>query len=265
MVDNYFKSGFFVREVKNDDAEGTIFYIHGLGESGLCFEELMTDTRINKWNHISLDIPGYGKSPREENPLSFKQMVSLFSKWIKKNIKEPVVLLGHSMGGVIGTILCEKHPGLIKAFINVEGNLSLQDCTFSWKAAEYTLPEFKEGGFENMCNIIYKAGIKETSLRGYYASLRMCDINAYYKNSLELVELSKKEQLAERLFKLKIPVSYILGHPGGVGEYSRSLLSRAGIKYHVIEGAGHWPLTDQPDKFIENISSFLNSVDTCRL
>ena len=78
------------------------------------------------------------------------------------------------MGGVIGLILCEKYPELVQGFINVEGNISLEDCTFSSQAASYSLEDFQTYGFDAIRNSVYSNWLEDLALRSYYPSLCFC-------------------------------------------------------------------------------------------
>lgn len=260
MIHHYFEHGLYLRQLDAPNPEGTIVYIHGMGESGLCFEKLMADSHLRTWSHLVPDLPGYGKSPWPAQPMGLKAYAVHLGRWLKNRNIAQLVVLGHSMGGVIGLMLCEKHPKLIRGFINVEGNVSLEDCTFSSKAAAYTRNEFIIHGFETICDTIYRNGFEDKTLRTYYASLRMCDPRFYHLNSIELVEMSRREDLAARLGALKMPNIYIVGNPRGTGAHSRRLLTLAGVQWRAIEDAGHWPFIDQQTAFVEEIRRFLNQI-----
>lgn len=255
-----FENGICIREIKNNNAKDTILYIHGLGESGLCFEKVISDPKLAGYNHIVIDLPGYGKSYWPQTPMGFPEFISVIAKYIKEKELDPVVILGHSMGGVIGLMLCEKYPELIKAFINVEGNICVDDCVFSGKVASYEIKEFLSSGFDEICDYIYDGGIHDKTFRGYYASLRMCDSRAYHKNSKELVEASKTENLASRLSALKMPTLYIAGDPRGIGDHSKSLLTSAGANWLAIDNSGHWPAADQQEDFVGVVEKFLRNL-----
>ncbi|MBW2645758.1 MAG: hypothetical protein JRE23_06215, partial [Deltaproteobacteria bacterium] len=85
MIRHYFEHGMYVRECETKDSKGTIVYIHGLGESGLCFEKLIADARMQKWSHVAPDLPGYGKSPWPGQPMGLKEFVSYLGRWLKKH------------------------------------------------------------------------------------------------------------------------------------------------------------------------------------
>ena len=45
-------------------------------------------------------------------------------------------LIGHSMGGLTALILGDEHPGRVSSFINIEGNVSPEDCFLSRQVVE---------------------------------------------------------------------------------------------------------------------------------
>ncbi len=240
--------------------KGIIIYIHGLGESGLCFEELITDSRLQEWSHLIPDMPGYGKSPWCADPMELEEYADYLAQWLNsRGVVKPIVL-GHSMGGVVGLIFCEKYSHFVRAFIDVEGNVSLEDCSLSDRVAGYSLENWLAKGFETIRDSIYREGVNDHALRSYYVSLRLCDPRAYHLNSTELVKLSGTEKLAERRKALSMPHLYILGNPRGTGLHSRNLLNKAGVEWRAIEGAGHWPFLDQHTVFVDEILKFLNNL-----
>lgn len=236
-----------------------IVYLHGLGESGLCFEKLIQSPRLARWTHFVPDLAGYGKSPGDQ-PTSLAAHAENLAQWIKSRELPPVILLGHSMGGVIGQFLCEKYPEIVRAFINVEGNISLGDCSFSSQVARYPEGEFLADGFDSLLNSIYLGGATDPVLRGYFASMRFCNPRILYLNSVELVQNSTGETLAQRMGKLEIPCIYLLGNPRGTGAHSQALLEAAGVTYQKIDDAGHWPFLDQPAAFTSALRDFLDSI-----
>lgn len=248
------------RVTAREPRRGTLLYVHGLGESGLSFEALAASAKLAGWNHEIPDLPGYGKSPWTPEPLGLSDHVQRLADWLDRRQGEPVVVLGHSMGGVIGLLLCELRPQHVRAFVNVEGNVSLADCTFSSQAAAYSTQEFVARGFHNLLEHVYRDGLDDPALRTYYPSLRLCDPRQYHRNSRELVEISRTETLAPRQARLELPHIYLLGDPRGTGATSRRLLDAAGVSWRAIAEAGHWPFLDQPAAFVHQLQSFLDGL-----
>jgi haloalkane dehalogenase len=261
MILHQFENGMYIRTRVHADCSDTLVYIHGLGESCFCFEDLVSHPALRGWNHVMPDLPGYGKSPWPEEPMALEAHARYLADWLKiKNIT-PCVMIGHSMGGVIGLMICEKYPELVEGYINVEGNISLPDCVFSGKAAGYPLDAFVARGFGLLCEEIYQGGLADPALRTYYPSMRMCDPRVHHLNSSELVSLARTGRLASRLAALRMPTLYLLGDPRGTGDLSRRMLSEAGVDWRIIRDAGHWPFIDQRDIFVREILDFLKNLE----
>ncbi len=253
-----FEAGMHVRlHGRPEGSVGTLFYIHGLGESALGFEGIMEHPALEGWFHVAPDLQGYGKTPWRSEPLGLEELADSLAGWLRTRRSVPVVLLGHSMGGVIGQMLCERYPEGIRAFLNVEGNISEGDCTFSARAATYPLEDLLENGWREILDEVWAGGGEDEALRTYYPSIRLADPRQFHRNSAELVELSAAEGLAARMGALELPSRYLLGHPGGAGQRTRELLDEAGVSWKAIEPAGHWVHLDQPDRFVAEAADFL--------
>lgn len=261
ILSSGFEKGLSVRRWAGAESRGTMLWIHGLGESGRCFEHLPRAPRLARWQHAVPDLLGYGKSPWPESPLSLADHAQYLRAWIERSgLPGPLVLIGHSMGGVIGEILLRRSMPSVAGFVNVEGNISAGDCTTSKDVAALSLAELRDGGLARILDRLYRAGVDDPAQRGYYASLTMCDPATLHRNSGELVELSTGEGLATRLGALRLPQLYLLGHPGGAGERSRQLLDRAGVTWRAIEPAGHWPYIDRPQVFVDLLADFADGL-----
>lgn len=256
--------GLFIREygeeASRDSTPGSgrpIVWVHGLGESGLGFEHIASHSLLAHRHQLVPDLPGYGRTPWASDALSLMAAGDLLVSWLRKERLWPAIFIGHSMGGVLVQLLAECHPEAVAAMVNVDGNISIEDCHFSSKAVEASLQAFEGGRFERLLDGIYREGLEKPALRGYYASLRQTDPRAFHRNAFELVELSKSNTLAQRMAALDLPKLYLAGSPGGASQTSLQQLADAGVPTHQIEDSGHWPFIDQPDAFLELLLPFL--------
>lgn len=264
------EQGMFLRDRPSAGplSAGTLVHVHGLGESGLCFEHLLQRPELAElaaWHLLIPDLPGYGRSPWTDRPLSLAEQADVLALWLQgrattQPLARPLVVVGHSMGGVVGQLLCERHPGLVDALVDVDGNLSIGDCVFSSQAAAQEPFDFAAGGFERMRATIYEAGRTDAAQRGYYVSLRLADPLLYHANSRDLVERSLPEDLAARLVALPMPTLYVAGAPGGASRRSRELLDAAGARWVSVAPSGHWPFIDQPEGYLEAVGAFLGGL-----
>lgn len=261
-MEQHLIDGLWTRVHRATEPRGTLLYVHGLGESGVGLEHTMRAAALDRWTHLAPDLPGYGQSVRPDEPLTLRRHADRLAAWARDRADHPVVLVGHSMGGVIGLHLCEQHPTRLRAFVNVEGNVSRGDCGYSGPAAAYDDRAWMTGGFQEAVDRIGRLGVDDAAHRSYHASVQTCEPRAFHLNSRELVEFSEAEVAATRLRRLTatVPLLYIGGRPGGVAARSVDLLEREDVPRTWIEPAGHWPFVDQPDQFVDAVARFLDAL-----
>jgi pimeloyl-ACP methyl ester carboxylesterase len=175
--------------------------------------------------------------------------------WLGARGGPPPVLVGHSMGGVIGVLLAERHPGALAALVDVDGNVSPGDCTYSGRAAAYGDADFLTRGFSAMCAYVDERAPGDPAHASYALSIRLADPRTFHRHAADLVAVSAPEDMADRLARLPLPVTYIAGVPGGACLRSRDLLQSAGVRLVDIAPAGHWPFVDQPDRFAAAVAA----------
>jgi pimeloyl-ACP methyl ester carboxylesterase len=248
------------REAAGDAGRPALVFIHGLGESGLCFEHLCARIDLAPWRLLVPDLPGYGRSPWTERAWSLAEQADHLAVWLRAGDTGPVVVVGHSQGGVIGLLLAERHPDLVAGLVDVDGNKSRGDCVFSGAAARQTATAFAADGFDRLRLLVYRAGADDPAQRGYFAGLRLCDPALFHANSRELVALSIAETLADRLAALPCPKLYVAGQPGGACARSRELLDAAGVPTLVLEPSGHWPFIDRVEEFADALGRFVEAL-----
>jgi pimeloyl-ACP methyl ester carboxylesterase len=226
-----------------------LVWIHGLGEQSASFDRVVA--LLPGYQHVLVDLPGYGRAPWPAEPASLAAVADRLAAWIGD--RRPI-LAGHSQGGVLAHWIAERIP--TAAVIDIEGNLSRGDCTLSARAAAFTLADFIAHGFDTIRDEIYKRGIADEALRGYYAALRMTSPQVLHRHATELVALSSAETRVRRLAALAVPVLFIAGVPEGVCERTRALLDAHRVQWVAIEPSGHWPFVDQPQAFATAVANF---------
>lgn len=90
-------------EIKNPDKEKSILIIHGWGAN----KEIMIKafgSYLNEFKQIYIDLPGFGKSDifYELDSIKYAKIVQVFLSSLKL---KPDIIMGHSFGGKIATLL----------------------------------------------------------------------------------------------------------------------------------------------------------------
>ena len=250
------EQGMFVRE-SGPAGSTPVVWIHGLGESGLCFDGILDHPELRYRRHLVPDLPGYGRTPPSETSWSFTGVADHLIRWLAARGEPPVDLVGHSLGGVLALFVAEQAPERVRRVVDVEGNKSEGDCVYSGRALRWTPEDFTRGGFDVLREEIATAAGGDPATQGYLRSLAMADAGTFRAHAEELVRLSRTEALARRLAGLGSPVHYIAGAPGGACPRSLVLLEAAGLAPTRISPSGHWPFIDQRDRFGEVLRAIL--------
>ena len=237
--------------VRRTGAGPELVWIHGLGESSTSFEPVIA--RMPGFTHVLVDLPGYGRSAWPAEPFGIDVLADQLAAWLGG----PATLIGHSMGGVLATMIAER--GAARAIVDVDGNISRGDCTFSIRAGAYAEAEFVACGYAELRAQIYTDGATEPALRGYHAAMCFASPRMYFRHAAELVELSTGGTLSPRLAALRVPALYIAGVPGGICAASHALLDQHGVRWIGIEPAGHWVYLDQLEQFVAAVTEFVVS------
>lgn len=232
-----------------------ILWIHGMGEQSQSIDPVAARPAFAGFSHTLIDLPGYGRSPWPEDVEPLEQLAAGLAAWIGD--RRPAVI-GHSMGGVLATLIAERTA--VRAVVDVDGNISRGDCTFSAKVAAHPLDDFVAHGLGALRAAVYEAGRTDLPLRDYHAAMTLASPRVFHRHALDLVAMSEPEMLVTRLAALRAPALFVAGVPGGICERSRALLDRRGVRWIGLEPAGHWVHLDQPDRFAAEVAGFLGGL-----
>jgi pimeloyl-ACP methyl ester carboxylesterase len=241
--------GMVVRRTGGDGPR--IVWIHGLGESSVGFEPCVA--ALPECCHVLVDLPGYGRSPWPDTAATLETVGAQLAAWLAE--EPPAFVIGHSMGGVLATFVAERTRVL--GVVNIDGNTTRGDCTFSAQAAAYSLVDFVDHGFATVRAQVYAGGADHPELRGYHAAMTFAAPHVFHQHSLDLVELSTSDTLGPRLAALSCPKLFVAGEPGGVCTATRERLTALGVRWVGLEPAGHWVHLDQLARFASYVRDFV--------
>ncbi|NHZ72594.1 MAG: alpha/beta fold hydrolase, partial [Aquificales bacterium] len=101
--------------------------IHGWSSSWYAVSPLL-GLLAQRFHCIAVDLPGYGKSPPMTESTTIPGYADLIADLIEQVSDGPVVLVGHSMGGMISITLSLNYPVLVERMVllspTVSGRLS---------------------------------------------------------------------------------------------------------------------------------------------
>jgi len=99
-------------------SKATILLLHGLGNSSASWNEVVKKLP-NDMRVISVDLLGFGKSP---SPRWMKYNISIqansvIATLLRENIRQPLIIVGHSMGSMVAVEIAKRYPLLVKSLI----------------------------------------------------------------------------------------------------------------------------------------------------
>lgn len=261
----------FVRHSEFVPGNRTALFVHGLGESGLCFQEAFTYLDLLRWNIIVPDLVGYGRSS-EASDYSFDSHLVRLRRVLDWAFEQEcsnrnIALVGHSMGADLATLLCADPSGInFRDIVNVEGDITDCDLFISGEAVRAE----SEGRFtswfrDDFCRrMIYQdLGPRYESVRRYHASLMFARPQAFLENARELysrattAEPPYQNEFGKLYCRLKLRKLFCWGDQSLSAE-SRLFLDQMGLANRRFEGAFHWPMIDRTAEFYPVIDTFFS-------
>jgi pimeloyl-ACP methyl ester carboxylesterase len=257
----------FVRHSELHSARSVLLFIHGLGESGLCFAEAFESSDMSEYSIVVPDMIGYGRSSCAGSvDYSMESQIHRLWRLIDFLHVGSFYVVGHSLGGDIGTFMASSDTQQrIKGLVNIEGDLTPHDIFFSNQAVSAA----KEGKFRGWFEKEFKEelvlkgwGSKWPSCRRYYASLQFARPEAFLANAKEMYEKNqalpgRRECLTGLNYEaLKIPKVFCWGS-GSLARGTLEFLESASLHHKKFEPAFHWPMIDQAEGFYAFLSDFV--------
>ncbi|HEK9103964.1 alpha/beta hydrolase [Bacillus pfraonensis] len=135
--------------VKSNSKGSPILLIHGGISRWQAFESIIPE--LEKEGHVyALDLRGHGKSGRVPNRYRLEDYLSDIVNFIKEHIAEPVIIFGHSLGGILGIQLAAHYPELVKGLVIGESPMEIEvlkegsEKLMKWKMMIQNGPEMSK-------------------------------------------------------------------------------------------------------------------------
>jgi len=240
------------------ELEETILLIHGLGSSKKYLLPALDYPELASYNLLIPDLVGHGDSSTPKN-FSFSmddQAKILHSLLNKLEIRGKLILIPHSMGGPICVSLAEMQGDRIAGIVYAEGNIDMGDCFFAnWIISNHTYEEWIKEGF----NRLIKQMMEDPEQRFLADMGQKAGPLTIYKESEDLVAVSKADTLKDRLVKLGVPVLVVFGEENR-GKFTSEGKLGSVFPLAFIPEAGHSMMKDNPDAFYGEVIKFIGTL-----
>lgn len=240
-----------LRQRTTADALGSIWFVHAFGESGLCYEELLTSTLGERFNLYVPDFPGFGVSPLQPNRTSLESSSQILIELINAiSPRDNIYLVAHSVAGIIGTWAARELGDQAKAYFNIEGNLVAQDAYFTGQVAKHdSALRFKD----DFVKQVYEMASDDVAFKRYFASVCVAHPEALMGWGKSAVHHSASA--GDEFSALSCAKLYYWGEKT-TPEDKQQFIESACLPNLRFHDSGHWPMIDQPQRCSEDVASF---------
>ncbi|MSQ49712.1 MAG: alpha/beta fold hydrolase [Betaproteobacteria bacterium] len=233
-----------------------LVFLHGLGGGHHAWEQQLPYFGGLGYPSHAWDQPGYGHSQSVE-PYDLEQVSAALARLIQELSGEPVVLIGHSMGGLIAQETYVRHPKLIKALVL---------C--------FTSPAFAHGGSDFATQFIAArlAPLDQGKTMAEIAAQLMPTLGSNSRLAEKImasvpaqtyrlaVHLLTTFDRRKELARIRAPTLVIAGSDDKIAPpamMARMAQKIPGAQYVLLGGCGHLGPMDQPVAFNAAVLAFL--------
>jgi pimeloyl-ACP methyl ester carboxylesterase len=235
-----------------------LVFLHGVGGGHHAWEAQLPYFGGLGYPSHAWDQPGYGHSAMVE-PYDLEHVSASLARLIESLGKEPVVLVGHSMGGLIAQETYARYPQLIKAMA-----LCFTSPAFAGGSSDFTkqfiaarIGPLDQG--KTMAEIAAKL-IPTMGSNSKLAEQIMANVppDTYRKAVQLLTTFDRRKDLAN----IKVPTLLVAGSedktaPPAVMEKMAGKIP--GAEYVLLQDCGHLGPMDQPEAFNDALHFFLRN------
>jgi pimeloyl-ACP methyl ester carboxylesterase len=86
--------------------------------------QLLFPFLINHWQIYAPDFRYHGRSGRPKSKITIQNYAKDIIELIKEEIKTPVCIFGHSLGGLVSMMIASEIPSMVKCVINGDGGFN---------------------------------------------------------------------------------------------------------------------------------------------
>jgi pimeloyl-ACP methyl ester carboxylesterase len=263
--------------------------VHGLGGSAINW--LAVGDRLAQTGHrvLALDLAGFGRTPVAGRKSSVKNNVALLDSFLEKVAGGPAVLVGNSMGGLISVVETADHPQRVSRLVLVDpalpGSRRRRFDLTVWMFFAFLLTPLgteaylrrrgRRLGAEGVVARTLKvcctnpAAVPAEIVRAHVELVRERESmpgseRALIQAARSLLALLARGRFDSQLDRVRCPVLLIQGRDDRLVPVEASLAvaqGRASWRVEVLDGVGHVPMLEAPDRFLKLVYGFLSPAE----
>jgi 3-oxoadipate enol-lactonase len=250
-------------KIKGDDIE--LYYeMHGEGEPIIFSHGWMCDCSV--WNSqieffsknykvIAFDQRGHGKSDKPKANYSIETLLNDLHSLIQKLDFEKVILVGHSIGGMVALLFTLNHPDRVSKLTLVGASAKM---TFSGYIQLWIMMHIfsYETFIRGMIDILYYEPSEQVKKEAFDRAMKTPKFVTYNC----VTEFMKNYDIRSQVSKIKVPTLIVVGGkdkatPVEMSQYLNKEIE--GSKLQIIPDSKHMVMIDKPKELNGIMEEFI--------
>jgi pimeloyl-ACP methyl ester carboxylesterase len=248
-TDIHVHRGIAVWESGSSKAPFDIWFHPAFGDSALSYRHILQSTLSRQARVFVYDPPGHGASSPRVRGLTIAAAARLWSELIARfSGSRPVVLVGHSMAGIIASETAarlERQPVLV---IGVEANLTPEDAYFTGLAARFDKAAAFYASFRRQIRLMAR---RDDIVHRFACSLEFADPVTLFRLGRS-VAARKDPGVAFR--RLRCPKIHYWDSTAS-SQATRVYLAGYQLPHRKLDRLGHWPMIKAAEVFCAAVAS----------
>jgi 3-oxoadipate enol-lactonase len=240
----------------------TVLMLHGIGGGHLSFAPQVETLASSGYRAVAWDMPGYGRSAPIE-PYNFKGLAQSCITLIEALKCGDVVLVGHSMGGMVAQEVMARRPELVSKLVLCGTSPSFGKPEGEWQRefiAQRTAPLDAGKSMAELAEVLVPQIVGPGSLpEGVRLATHCMSLvpASTYRRALEaLVTFDRRANLP----RIQVPTLVVAGEhdpnaPPSMMKKMADAIARS--TYLEMRGIGHLQNLEAPDEFDGLLLNFL--------
>lgn len=243
-----------------DSALPTIVLLHGISSSAAVFAPTITRLRKVARRVIAVDAPGHGLSAEPQSALSPDALFGAMAEVLARELQEPAVICGNSLGGAVALSFALRHPELVRGlFLTSPAGARMDHDTFRGFLEVFDFRSNKEAR-AFLTRIYHRPP--------WFAPLIASDVRKSFtrKAIRDILDNAAAEHLMdpEALATLRMPIFVLWGKGDRLLPRENLEFYRRFLPQHTVfeepHDVGHCPHFDDPPGYADRIRRFAASL-----
>jgi pimeloyl-ACP methyl ester carboxylesterase len=265
------------------EGEGpAILLIHGIAGSSRTWRYIMP-TLAERYTVIAPDLIGHGQSAKPTGDYSLGAYASGMRDLLRVLGVLRASIVGQSFGGGVAMQLAYQHPECCERLVLVDSGGLGREVSWllrfmAFPGSEYLMPVIfpsligQRG--DQISRILHDRGIRMPRLgemwRSYASLTDASNRNSFIRTIRSVIDPGGQTVSAMDRFYLaeSVPTMLVWGDRDSIIPVSHAYAAHEDLpasRLEIIEGSGHFPHVEDPARFLEVLSDFLDSTEPARV